>query len=293
MVLRLGYFKTGYIKLSEDNTKTSDAILNSAENIRSANTLSLNNERDTHKQNVFVSRCCAAWRAVKRLPFSVKVLGLLLGTLLCIIFWTRIGAWGHDLNSASTIDSSSVLENGILPTNVHIEDASVGTASFSSKHLPDEASLDLGSDDLNSKHFKQTLSRKTRATPGENDNAILYNNAEAMDKTMSSIAFLSKKTLQNEEGYALLDRDNIMCGQSGRTEYVASTCLGPPYLYLTFHGGFNSETRVKNVCKYTRDGCSLGAVLLPNSVHTFHSLRGMVHGHDGSLLVAEAWRKVS
>lgn len=105
--------------------------------------------------------------------------------------------------------------------------------------------------------------------------------------------YLSQTTLQDAAGRKMLARDDKMCNKSGLRLYDPASCLGAPYLYVTFHGGFNSKKRVKNVCKYTRDGCSMGSVLYPSKQHTFHSLRGMLHRVGDTFLVAEAWRKSS
>lgn len=44
-------------------------------------------------------------------------------------------------------------------------------------------------------------------------------------------------------------------------------CEGPPYLYLTFHGGDNKD-QINNIHVFTRDGCFLGKAL----VSLFHPL---------------------
>jgi len=62
-------------------------------------------------------------------------------------------------------------------------------------------------------------------------------------------------------------------------------CLGPPYIYMTFHADIN------NVRKYTRDGCDLGNVLVYNP--DLSELRGMMLMKTGELLVLNAYKKDS
>ena len=38
----------------------------------------------------------------------------------------------------------------------------------------------------------------------------------------------------------------------------ASACMGPPYLYLTLHGG-QDKGDINNIQIFSRDGCYLGA----------------------------------
>lgn len=67
---------------------------------------------------------------------------------------------------------------------------------------------------------------------------------------------------------------------------------GPPYLYVTFHGGKSKS--IRNVCKYSRNGCSLGPVLHRDGAlaHLHTELRGIAVVDDGTLVVADAYKKV-
>lgn len=104
--------------------------------------------------------------------------------------------------------------------------------------------------------------------------------------------YFSKNTLRNKAGEYRKNHDDRICSEAGKhRDFNPKRCLGAPYLYVTYHGG-SSRKRIKNICKYTRDGCSLGSVLMPSSNYHPHSLRGMLH-HQNFLFVAEAWRKVS
>lgn len=104
--------------------------------------------------------------------------------------------------------------------------------------------------------------------------------------------YFSKNTLRNKAGEYRKNHDDRICSEAGKhRDFNPKRCLGAPYLYVTYHGG-SSRKRIKNICKYTRDGCSLGSVLMPSSNYHPHSLRGMLH-HQNFLFVAEAWRKAS
>lgn len=108
----------------------------------------------------------------------------------------------------------------------------------------------------------------------------------------ASPIYFSDMTLRNKEGEIRKNRDDEMCRSAGKyTEYDPEKCLGAPYLYVTFHGGNNVRKRIRNVCKYSRDGCSLGSALMPSNKYIPHSLRGLLH-HNNYLFVAEAWRMV-
>lgn len=41
-------------------------------------------------------------------------------------------------------------------------------------------------------------------------------------------------------------------------EHASAACMGPPYLYLTLHGG-QDKGDINNIQIYSRDGCYLGA----------------------------------
>ncbi|XP_053990907.1 uncharacterized protein LOC128883000 isoform X2 [Hylaeus volcanicus] len=110
------------------------------------------------------------------------------------------------------------------------------------------------------------------------------------NERLSEEIFLSQYTKTDQDGKSTLTRDDDMCNRSASKEYQPDHCLGPPYLYITYHGGFNDAKRVKNICRYTRDGCGMGAVLYPNKLHTFHSLRGLILLKNGSLIATEAWK---
>lgn len=66
----------------------------------------------------------------------------------------------------------------------------------------------------------------------------------------------------------------------------ASACLGPPYLYLTMHGG-EGDGDVNQVYIYSRDGCPLGEAL--EEYTELNELRGMALWGD-SILLANANR---
>jgi len=69
----------------------------------------------------------------------------------------------------------------------------------------------------------------------------------------------------------------------------ASACLGPPYLYLTMHGG-EDKGEVNQVYIYSRDGCALGEAL--EEYTELNELRGMALWGD-SMLLANANRQES
>jgi hypothetical protein len=67
--------------------------------------------------------------------------------------------------------------------------------------------------------------------------------------------------------------------------------LGPPYLYVTFHGGSHQGVHgdINSIYKYSRDGYLLGEVLVNNSAtEELKSLRGMYIGPQGHLHVLNA-----
>ena len=67
---------------------------------------------------------------------------------------------------------------------------------------------------------------------------------------------------------------------------VVKACLGPPYLYVTFHGGQDDQD-INTIYMYSRDGCHLGEALSTDS--DLLELRGMaVYG--ASLLIANAYK---
>lgn len=61
--------------------------------------------------------------------------------------------------------------------------------------------------------------------------------------------------------------------------FAESSCLGPPYLYISYHGG-RADGRARAVCKFSRDGCAMGVALMPSSLHRLQHPRGlMIHGN--------------
>ena len=70
---------------------------------------------------------------------------------------------------------------------------------------------------------------------------------------------------------------------------MALACLGPPYLYATFHGG-EGKGDINEVYIYTRDGCYLGEAIRGDT--ELNELRGMVLYGD-SLILANANRQSS
>lgn len=98
-------------------------------------------------------------------------------------------------------------------------------------------------------------------------------------------------TLNRLTPQQLLDLDDTQCGVVSKNHDAECESSAPPYLYVTFHGGKNKD-RIRNVCKYSRTGCSLGAVLQPSASFAPRSLRGMLL-IDDSLVVAEAHRDSS
>lgn len=72
---------------------------------------------------------------------------------------------------------------------------------------------------------------------------------------------------------------------------AADAYLGPPYLYVTFHGGKHQGIHgdVNSIYKYSRDGYLLGEVLDHNSTtEQLKSLRGMYISPKGHLHVVNA-----
>eukprot|EP01068_Selenidium_serpulae_P010053 Selendium_serpulae@DN5379_c0_g1_i8.p1 len=80
-------------------------------------------------------------------------------------------------------------------------------------------------------------------------------------------------------------RDDLMCGLTSPIHTDRCPNEGP-YVYVTFHGG-GAQKRVKNICKYTKDGCPLGAVLELSTSVSLRNLRGMLFVND-TLVVAES-----
>ena len=67
---------------------------------------------------------------------------------------------------------------------------------------------------------------------------------------------------------------------------TTNACLGPPYLYVTFHGG-QDRNDINTIFVYSRDGCHLGEAL--NTDDDLLELRGMVV-YGASLLIANAYK---
>lgn len=62
---------------------------------------------------------------------------------------------------------------------------------------------------------------------------------------------------------------------------VTGSCLGPPYLLVTFHGGTGKQD-VNQIFAYSRDGCTLNEeVLAENSSIDLRELRDMDFLSDG------------
>ena len=83
-------------------------------------------------------------------------------------------------------------------------------------------------------------------------------------------------------------------GSASRSDSASDSdsCLGPPYLYVTFHGGAASSD-LNMVHEFSRDGCDLGKPLeKPKSLST-RELRGMALTSDGRLMVANAYQEDS
>jgi len=90
------------------------------------------------------------------------------------------------------------------------------------------------------------------------------------------------------------------CMTMGRPDNGDGSCLGPPYIYVTFHG--SNKPQKKNylkkehqVCKFTRNGCGLGAVLMPsNDGYFMNASRGIYnHPKTRELYVVDSYRKAS
>lgn len=109
-----------------------------------------------------------------------------------------------------------------------------------------------------------------------------------------TLEFLQTNFPNTPEG--MLARDDYMCGYTQAHKHTHShkhRCLGPPYIYVTFHGGKKGRPKsVKNVCKFTRNGCPLGAALMPSEHNTLGWLRGMLI-HEEQLFVVQSWREES
>jgi hypothetical protein len=69
---------------------------------------------------------------------------------------------------------------------------------------------------------------------------------------------------------------------------ISSSCLGPPYLLATFHGG-SGKNDINQVVQYSRDGCVLNQNVL-NIDGDLRSLRGMALFLDGKLSVNNAYK---
>jgi len=120
----------------------------------------------------------------------------------------------------------------------------------------------------------------------------------------SIIAELVKSPLTDNSRIAieLFSELDQQCMSMGRehNEGDDTTCMGPPYLYVSYHGSNKPKSRnymkkEHQICKFTRDGCGLGAVLLPSSDGFFlNASRGIyIHPTSKELYVAESYRKAS
>lgn len=67
---------------------------------------------------------------------------------------------------------------------------------------------------------------------------------------------------------------------------ASKSCLGPPYLLASFHGG-SKISDMNQVYQYSRDGCLLSSNVLTGGP-TLDELRGLLVLPSGSLLVANA-----
>lgn len=76
----------------------------------------------------------------------------------------------------------------------------------------------------------------------------------------------------------------LLVGAAIGPERAAGACMGPPYLYLTLHGG-QDKGDINNIQIWSRDGCYLGEALHGRT--ELNELRGMVLYGD-SLLTANA-----
>ena len=83
-----------------------------------------------------------------------------------------------------------------------------------------------------------------------------------------------------------------------------NSCLGAPFLYVSFHGKSQKREQptatqqliksgsVNTIYRYSRDGCELGEAI-DTSLVTLSELRGMVLTNDSRLLVANAYSQDS
>jgi hypothetical protein len=74
------------------------------------------------------------------------------------------------------------------------------------------------------------------------------------------------------------------------TSCLASTCLGPPYILATFHGG-SSKSNINQVQQFSRDGCLLNDQVL--GTDQANELRGMALTEQGQLVVNNAYKQTS
>lgn len=74
-----------------------------------------------------------------------------------------------------------------------------------------------------------------------------------------------------------------------------ASCLGPPYLLATFHGG-SSKSDINQIQQFSRDGCLLNDEILMKDdsyENDLIELRGMALTNDGNLIVNNAYKKQS
>lgn len=91
----------------------------------------------------------------------------------------------------------------------------------------------------------------------------------------------------------------LFLGVLGRILYLNSSihCLGPPYLYVSFHGGTKKHD-INQIFQYSRNGCLLNANILHHNIGVLprvypRELRGIAVLSDGSLAVNSAFKSNS
>eukprot|EP00915_Cephaloidophora_sp_WS-2016_P003339 GHVH01004473.1.p1 GENE.GHVH01004473.1~~GHVH01004473.1.p1 ORF type:complete len:400 (+),score=28.01 GHVH01004473.1:35-1201(+) len=113
-----------------------------------------------------------------------------------------------------------------------------------------------------------------------------------------SAVLKSNFSSSNPEAIAKLTRQDIQCQHIGDRLYDETSCLGPPYLYVTFHGSHSLKhhwDHVHQVCKFTRDGCAMGAVLMPSTDgYIPETLRGIsINPKTQELYTVDSYRGAS
>jgi len=68
-------------------------------------------------------------------------------------------------------------------------------------------------------------------------------------------------------GYLALLLVVILVSGETQGKELGSSCLPPPFLYVTFHGG-SGKHDVNNIKRYSRDGCDLGYVIDSNDAES-------------------------